>query len=90
MSRVPGFESKRVQISNLSHCILSSLLPWRSIGRSNFDRGLHNLILFIKQDIENGINYGHSKTAMYIYIHAYIIVCVHMYVLDYAYCAPIN
>ena len=30
-------------------CVLSSLLPLRSVGRSNFDNGLHDLITLIKK-----------------------------------------
>ena len=31
-------------------CVLSSPLPSRSVGRSNFYRGLHNLIMLIQKD----------------------------------------
>ena len=45
---------------------LSSVLPLRSVGRSNFDKGLHNLttliqkrhILMITTVLYNGINSG--------------------------------
>ena len=30
-------------------CILPYMLFWRSVGRSNFDSGLHNLIMFIRK-----------------------------------------
>ena len=30
-------------------CVLSSLLPWRSVGRSNFDRGLLNSTMLIRK-----------------------------------------
>ena len=36
------------QIFYLFRCVLSSLLPMRSVGRSNFDKGLHNLIMLIQ------------------------------------------
>ena len=35
------------QIFYLFCCVLSSLLPLRSVGRSNFDKGLYNLIMLI-------------------------------------------
>ena len=34
---------------HLFRCVLSSLLPLRSVGRSNFDKGLHNLITLIQK-----------------------------------------
>ena len=49
---------------------LSSLLPLRSAGRSNFDKGFHNLITLIEKNgmetiiinevaiLQNGINRG--------------------------------
>ena len=33
----------------LCRCVLSSLLPLRSVGRSNFDKGLHNSITLIQK-----------------------------------------
>ena len=30
-------------------CVLYSLLPWRSVGRLNFDKGLHILIMLIQK-----------------------------------------
>ena len=36
----------------LFRCVLSSVLPLRSVGRSNFDKGRHNLTTLIhKTDI---------------------------------------
>ena len=37
------------QIVHLSRGVLSSLLPLRSVGTSNFDQGLHNLITLIQK-----------------------------------------
>ena len=37
------------QIFYLFRCVLSSLLPLQNVGRSNFDRGLHNLVMLIKK-----------------------------------------
>ena len=39
-----------------------SLLPWRSVGRSNFDRGLQNSTMLIKKTTDN------YKKLLYIYI----------------------
>ena len=36
-----------VRFIYLFRCILSSVLPLRSVGRSNFDKGRHNLTTFI-------------------------------------------
>ena len=36
-------------IFHLFCCVISSLLPLRSVGRSNFDKGLHNLITLIQK-----------------------------------------
>ena len=33
----------------LFRCVLSTLLTWQSIGRSNFDRGLHNLVMLTQK-----------------------------------------
>ena len=46
--------------------VLSSVLSWRSVGRSNFDKGLHNLTMLIQKRhilmrtsvLFNGINSG--------------------------------
>ena len=57
------------QIFHLFRCVLSYLLPLRSVGRSNFDKGLHNLITLIQKRhknndenevavLHNGINSG--------------------------------
>ena len=39
------------QIFHLFRCVLSSLLPLRSVVRSNFDKGLHHLITLIKKTL---------------------------------------
>ena len=44
-----GSNPSESQIFHLFRCVLSSLLPLRSVGRSNFDKGLHNLITLIKK-----------------------------------------
>ena len=38
---------------HLFRCVLSSLLPLRSVGRSNFDEDLHNLITLIQKRHKN-------------------------------------
>ena len=48
-SRGPGFKSKRVSDFSFIRGVLSSLLPLRIVGRSNFDKGLHNLITLIQK-----------------------------------------
>ena len=57
------------KIFSLFRCVLSSLFPLRSVGRSNFDSGLHNIIMLIEKNdilitknkyyIKNGINRGY-------------------------------
>ena len=37
------------QIFNLFRCVLSSVLPLRSVGRSNLDKGRHNLTTLINK-----------------------------------------
>ena len=44
-----GSNPSECQIFHLFRCVLSSLLPLRSVGRSNFDNGLHNLITLIQK-----------------------------------------
>ena len=39
----------KCQIFYLFHCVLSSMLPLRSVGRSNFDMGRHNLTRLIQE-----------------------------------------
>ena len=62
-------------------CVLSSLLPLRSIGRSNFDKDLHNLITLIKKEkihrkimtllyyiMESNVDSFDKTNTIYIYI----------------------
>ena len=42
-----GSTPSECQIFNLFRCVLSSVLPLRSVGRSNFDKGRHNLTTLI-------------------------------------------
>ena len=44
-----GSSPSECQIFHLFRCVLSSVLPLRSVGRSNFDKGLHNLTTLIKK-----------------------------------------
>ena len=44
-----GSYPSECQIFSLLRFVLSSLLPLRNIGRSNFDKGLHNFITLIKK-----------------------------------------
>ena len=61
-----GSTPSECQIFYLFRCVLSSVLPLRSVGRSNFDKGRHNLTTLIhKTDIIN-------ELLNYIYIYIYI------------------
>ena len=44
-----GSNPSECQIFHLFCCDLSSLLPFRSVGRYNFDKGSHNLITLNKK-----------------------------------------
>ena len=44
-----GSNPSECQIFHVFRCVLSSLLPLRSFGRSNIDKGLHNLITLIQK-----------------------------------------
>ena len=59
-----GSNPSETQIFYSFRCVLFSLLPWRCVGRSNFDMGLHNFMLIKKNDIKNKINYVDSKYNM--------------------------
>ena len=56
------------------------MLPLRSVGRSNFDKGRHNLTTLIQEtdiyqraaELYNGINSGQYKKKITIYIYIYI------------------
>ena len=53
---------------NLIRCVLSSVLPLRSVGRFNFDKVLHNLTTLIEK------RHILVRTAvLYIYIYVYMI-----------------
>ena len=65
-----------VRFFPLFRCVLSSLLPLRSVGRSNFDMGLHNLTTLIKK------RHILMRTAVCIYIYIYIHIYIYLYVPD--------
>ena len=44
-----GSSPNEFHIFHLFRCVLSSVLLLRSVGRSNFDKGLHNLTTLIKK-----------------------------------------
>ena len=46
-----GSSPSKCQVFHLFRCVLSSVLPLRSVGRSNFDMGLHNITTLIQNDI---------------------------------------
>ena len=57
---------------------MSSLLHLRSVGRSNFVKGLHNLIKLIKK--RHGIIIIFlMKLQCYIYIYVLYIICIYIY-----------
>ena len=64
-----GSSPSECQISHLFRCVLSYVLPLRNVGRSNFDKGLHNLTTLIKK------RHILMRTAE-LYIHTYIYMCV--------------
>ena len=61
-----GSSPSECQIFHLFRCVLSSVLPLRSVGRSNFDKGLDSLATLIQKRhilmrtavLYNGINSG--------------------------------
>ena len=77
-SRGSGFKSKRVSDFSFIRGVLSSLLPLRSVGRSNFDKGLHNLITLIQKRhrlmiellcyiVESTVDSNEKRNTIYIY-----------------------
>ena len=60
-----GSNPSECHIFYLFRCVLSSLLPLRIVGRSNFYKGLHNLITLIKKRHNNN-NYKYD-VAIFIY-----------------------
>ena len=50
-----GSNPRVCQIFYLSRCVLSSLLPLRSVERSNFYKGLHNLTTLIRKRHKNNV-----------------------------------
>ena len=71
ISHIYIYNPSECQIFYLFRCVLSSLLPLRSVGRSNFDKGLHNLITLILRRHEVMIE---MKLLYYIYIYIYIYI----------------
>ena len=87
--------SSECQIFNLFCRVLSSLLPLRSVGRSNFDKCLHSLITLIqkrhkiiskKRNKKMKLLYYKMESTVdsyekkrYIYIYMCVCVCVYIY-----------
>ena len=44
MRKYPGFESKQYKFIHLFRCDLSCMPSWRIFDRSNFDKGVQNII----------------------------------------------
>ena len=92
-SRDLGSNSSECQIFYLFRCVLSSLLPLRSVGSSNFDKGLHSLITLIQKRhkiiIKVMLLYYKMESTVDSYEkkhhYAYIYVCIYMDVYIYAY-----
>ena len=91
VAKASTLEKPRTWVRNLAsvrfsfvRCVLSSVLPLRSVGMSNFDKGLHSLTTFIQKRhilmrtavLYNGINSGQiwrkKKHKIYIYIYLWI------------------
>ena len=49
LSFLSPFDSQRVSDFLFVPCVLSSMLPLRSVGRSNFDKGRHNITTLIQE-----------------------------------------
>ena len=73
-----GSNPSDCQIFYLFRCVLSSLLPLRSVGRSNFDKGLHNLITLIQKRHKIMIEMK-LLCYMYIYSHKNVYICEEMW-----------
>ena len=67
-----GSNPSECQIFHLFRCVLSSLLVLRSVGRSNFDKGLHNLIMLIQKTTSNN---DIAIPYIYIYIAVLVKIC---------------
>ena len=64
--------------------MFSFLLLWQSVGRFNFDRGLHNLIMLLKKLHNDTTNNKKCKLNYYIYIW-HLIICIYMHTHIYIY-----
>ena len=74
---VLGSNPSECHILNFFRHVLSSMLSWRIVGRSNIVCGLHNLIMLIRKRNKNK-----SKVTLYIYIYIYMV--------DKAYCYEVK
>ena len=79
-ARVAEKKGRECQNFHLFRCVLSSLLPLRSVGRSNFDKRLHNIITLIQKRhkimiemnllcyiMESTVDSYEKRNTMYIY-----------------------
>ena len=69
-----------VRFFHLFCCVLSSVLPLQSVGRSNFDKGLHNLTTLIKKTTYINEN---CCIIFIMYIYEYIFVCMFVQIIKY-------
>ena len=77
-----GSSPSECQIFHLFHCVLSSMLPLRSVGRFTFDKGLHSLSTLIKKRhilMRTAVLYVYIH--MYVHIYIYMCVCVYIYIV---------
>ena len=61
------------QVFYLFRCVHSSVQPLRSVGRSNFDKGRHNLATLIQKST-------YINESCYISIYIYIYVYIYIYI----------
>ena len=67
-----GSTPSECQVFYLFRCVHSSVQPLRSVGRSNFDKGRHNLTTLIQKSTY--IN----ESCYIIYIYIYICICAYI------------
>ena len=65
--RVLGSTPGECQFFQLFRCFLSSVLPLRSVGRSNFDTGRHNSNNYV----DSKSTYNYNELLYYIVIYIY-------------------
>ena len=69
-----GLNTSDCKIFTLFQCILFSLLPLQSVGRSYLEKGLHYLVMLIKKRRK-------EKNTMYMYVR----ICINAHTFMRAY-----